>query len=264
MTSWLASSEQGADGIFVYIFFEGVETPEDSEDLRALVESGLVTATLFFRRYELIVALKISDEDHARAMQNILRQFIAGRIDFTLVSRYGNSDITQIWSIPDLTICISLFESDELGGAEIARRIRADNPRAAVDVVRRVGDEQSRNVALVQVAGRERSEVMLQLSRAIAAARITPALSYFSPTPEERARRAAGRQRPGFDNLGDDSEGSVSPPSLRRIAERRGISLDEAVHAAGQTLDWIDSQVADGGRFVLMRNRKRYRVRFPR
>lgn len=263
MTSWLESSQQDAHSVFVYIFFSGVETPEDSEDLQALIEGGLVSGALFLRQHDLILALEISDEDHALALQSILGQVIFGRQEFTLVSRSGNSAIVRAWSISNLVISVSLFASDELDGREIARRIVADNPSAAVDVVRRIGDEQPRTAALVQVTGLRQSEVMLQLSRAIAASKIAPARSYFSLTPEERARRSAGPQ-PRSNSQGDVSEGSADLPSLRRIAKRRGIGLAEAIRAAGQTLDWIDSQVADGGRFVLMRHRKRYRVRFPR
>ncbi len=263
MTSWLAQPGQDADGVFVYIFYNGVETPEDSEDLRGLTESGLVSAALFLSRGELILALQVSDEDQARALESILGQIIFGRSEFILTSESGNSDIIQAWSVPDLTICVSLFASDDLDGSEIARRIVAGNRSAAVDVVRRVGDRQTRTAALVQVTGRTRGEVLLQLSKAIAASRITPALFYFSLTPEEKARRSTAR-RSGENNQRNSPESSTVPPSVRRIAERRGISSDEAIRAAGQALDWIDSQVAEGGRFVLMRDRKRYRVSFPR
>jgi hypothetical protein len=262
VTSWPAPSEQDAVGVFAYIFFRGVETPEDSEDLRALIESGLVRAAIFLRQGELILALELSDEDQARAIQSILAEVIAGRPEFTLVSETGNLAITRAWSVPDLIICISLFASDDVDGPEIARRIVADNHNAAVDVVRRIGDE-PRTGALVQVMGRNRPEVMLQLSKAISASKITPALFYFSLTPEEKARRSA-RRRPTISDPGDSPESRGALPSVRRIAERRGVSFEEAIHAAGQTLDWIDSQVAEGGHFVLIRRRKRYRVSFPR
>jgi hypothetical protein len=267
MTSWLASSEQGADSVFAYIFFSGVEVSEDSEELRALIESGLVSAALFLARGELILALEVSDEDQARAIESILGEIIFGSYDFTLASESGNSDIIRVWSVPDLIICVSLFASDDLDGSEIARRIVANNRSAVVDVVRRIGDQQSRTAALAQVTGRNRGEVMLQLAKVIAASKITPALFYFSLSPEEKADRStrgSGEYIPGEYTQGDTSESSVVPPSVRRIAERRGISPDEAIRAAGQTLDWIDAQVAEGGRFVLMRRRKRYRVSFPR
>ena len=263
MTSWPVSSGQDAYRAFAYIFFRGVETPENSEDLQALIESRLISAALFLSQGELMLALEISDEDQLRAITSILGQVVLGRHQFTLISRSGNLAMIRAWSISDLVICVSLFESDSLDGSEIAARIVADNPSAAVDVVRRIGDEQAANGVLVQVTGRSRSEAMLQFSKAIAASRVTPLSFYFTLSPEEKARRSAAR-KPQGGNQGAESGVSADLPSLRRIAERRGVTLDEAIRAAGQTLDWIDSQVAEGGRFVLVSHRKRYRVRFPR
>lgn len=263
MSSWPAPSEQDNSGVFAYIFFSGVETPEGSPDLQALIESGLIRGAVFLRRGELIIALEVSDEDQARAIERILAEIIHRTREFILTSETGNQAIIQAWSIPDLMICVSLFASDDLDGAEIAGRIVADNREAAVDIVRRVGDDQARTAVLVQVTGRSRSEIMLQFAKAISAAKINPALFYFSPTPEERDRRSAFRA-PRAGNQEDTPSSPVASPSIHRVAERRGVSDEEALRAAGQTLDWIDSQIADGGRFVLIKGRKRYRVRFPR
>jgi hypothetical protein len=259
-----ALPEGDANIVVVYMIFRGVELPlEDDEDFQALIEGGLIKSAILLSRGELVIALQLEDQDQARTVQALLQQVIRGRVQFILTSESHDPELIRSWALPNLVICISLLLSNELDGSEIARSILADNPDVEVDVVEVIGQDRPTTGALVQVTGRRRGDLMRQLSRALTSSKATPAFWSFSLTPEEKERRRQPWREPTHPANDGVPESPDVIPSVRRIAERRGISIDEAIRASGQTLDWIDRQVSAGGRFLIVRNRKRYRINFP-
>jgi hypothetical protein len=259
-----ALPEGDADIVLAYVVFRGVEVPpEYDESFQALIEGGLIKSAVLLSRGGLVIALEVTDQDQARTVQSLLQEVVHGRLQFLLASRSQDPELIRSWTLPELVICISLLVSNELDGSEIARRVVTENPRAQVDVVEVIGQGERGTGALVQVVGKRRGEVMRQLSQALASSQAAPAFWSFSLTPEERERRSPPRQGPIRNSSYAGSEDPNAISVMRRIADRRGISVDEAIRAAGQTLDWIDRQVTEGGRFVIVRNRKRYRVNFP-
>lgn len=247
--------------MFGYMVFIDVQV--NDEEVEALVESGMIKATINLRRGELLTAFEVDNRDQLAALLVLMRDATRLGPALILISESETSLLYRRWNESDLVICISLLMSEDVDRQAIANRVQSSNPNAEVELVSvRSSDGEQAPGVLAQLTGARKGDVLRQLADALAASGASSQFTSFSESDFEREQRT--RRERLFFTPPDDTGAGETDEQVQRIATRRGIDRHEAAKAAAQTLDWIDMQIDSGGRFILIKDHTRRRVSFPR